>query len=148
MTQLSTGLRDSMMTVAPFATALGNCIMNFYSGTIPASADAALPSDALLLCTISDAGAGGALHWEAASAGGVLAKSSSQVWRGTCVATGNATWWSMQLPADSGAATTTGARMQGTLAVIGADINLSSVNLVTGAIQTLDYFVVAVPASV
>lgn len=148
MTQLSTGLRDSIMTVGPFTTSLTNCIMNFYSGTPPVSADSALPSDAVLLCTISDAGGGGGLHWEALSAGGVLAKSSSQVWRGTCVATGGATWWSMQLASDDGSATTTGHRMQGTLAVIGADINLSNVNLVAGAVQTLDYFVVALPASV
>lgn len=148
MAQLSTGLRDQMMTVAPFATALGNCIMNLYAGTLPPSADAALPSDAVLLCTISDAGGGGKLNWESASASGVLAKSSSQVWSGTNVATGTAAWWSMQLASDSGAATSTGVRMQGSLAVLGADINLSSVNLVTGAIQSLDYFVVSIPASV
>jgi len=148
MTQLSTGLRDQIMVTAPFATALANCTLNFYSGTMPASADAALPVDAVLLCTVSDAGGGGALHWESASAGGVLAKSSSQVWSGTNVATGTAKWWSMQLPSDTGTSSTTAVRMQGTLAVIGADINLSSVDLVLGAIQTLDYFVVAIPASV
>lgn len=147
MTQLSTGLRDKVMTVSPLSTTLANCIMNFYSGTMPTSADSALPLDAVLLCTISDTGAGGGLQWEAASVGGVLAKSSSQVWRGTCVATGTATWWSLQLPSDDATATSTGTRMQGTLAVIGADINLSSASLVTGAIQTLDYFVVALPAS-
>jgi len=148
MAQLSTGLRDAIMTVAPFKTALANCILNFYAGSLPASADAVLPVDAVLLCTISDAGAGGALNWEATSASGILAKSSSQVWSGANVATGTAAWWSIQLPSDDGSASTTGVRMQGRLAVIGADINLSSVDLVEGAIQTLDYFVVAIPASV
>jgi|ERR1700712_30431 len=148
MTQLSTGLRNAILTASPFKTALANCIINFYSGTMPASADAAKPQDALLLCTISDGGTGGGLNWEATAAGGQLAKSSSQTWRGNNVTTGTATWWSMQLPNDDGSASTTAVRMQGTLAAIGADINLSSVDLVSGAVQTLDYFVVALPASV
>jgi hypothetical protein len=148
MAQISTGLRDAIMSTAPFKTALGNCILNFYSGTIPATADAVQPSDALLLCTITDNGTGGTLQWEPASVGGVLAKSSSQVWNGANVATGTATWWSLQVGSDDGAASTTRVRMQGRLAVLGADINLSSVDLVQGAIQTVDYFVVAIPASV
>lgn len=144
----STGLRNQMLVSAPFIDVLATHVINIYSGTPPASADAALNPDNTLLVTISGEGTGAALQWDTAAADGVVQKAPGQVWKGTVASTGVATFYRMVSLADTGAASTTLARMQGTVAVINADLNMSSVNLVSGAEQKVDNFVASIPSTV
>lgn len=146
--EISTGLRNAILDSSPFRTALGGCVLNIYAGTRPATADAALGGDAVLLCTVSSEGGGGALNWEATASGGVLSKSTSETWKGTAAATGTAAFFRMQLASDAGAASSTAVRMQGSVDVLGADLNMSSVDFTSGAIETIDYATVTLPASI
>ncbi|MNY26269.1 hypothetical protein D3C86_1601070 [compost metagenome] len=50
------------------------------------------------------------------------------------------------LSADDGTASTAAVRIQGTVGLAGADMNLSSVALVSGATQSLNFYSVAMPA--
>jgi hypothetical protein len=48
---------------------------------------------------------------------------------------------------DTGVLSTTQKRLQGTCGLAGADMNMSSVGLVSGATQTIDAATLAMPAS-
>ena len=144
--QVSTALRNAMLASASLKSTLdaGSNIM-IYSGTPPANADAALSGNTLL-CTISVSGSG--IHFDTAVASaGVLAKAPAETWSGTNVATGTATFYRHQLTADAGALSTTAPRIQGTIAVAGADMNLTSVGLTSGATQGIDFYSVALPTA-
>lgn len=140
----STGLRNKMLDTASLDSILALGFIKIYAGTVPDTADASLGS-ATLLCTISKDGLGTGLSFEAAAVSGALAKLASETWQGTNVATGTATFYRHVTPSDTGASSTTEARLQGTIGLAGADMNLSGVGLVSGAIQGLDYYVVALP---
>lgn len=139
----STGLRNALLGTDSFKGTMDGCFLDIYAGTVPADADASIGS-ATLLCRISNNGAGTGLSFGTA-AGGVLAKDGAQVWSGTNVATGTATFYRLVTDTDTGAASTTEARLQGTVAVLGADLNLSSVALASGAPQAIQFFYVALP---
>ncbi|KWR85521.1 hypothetical protein [Pseudomonas sp. PI1] len=146
--QLSTGLRNAVMAVSSFRAALAGCVINVYSGTIPATADAALSGDAVLLYTISVDGGGGGLGWESAAVGGVLSKSTSEAWKGTVVAAGTISFFRLQAPADTNGASTTDIRIQGTAGVLGFDLNMSKDAVIVSEVQTVDYATITVPASI
>lgn len=140
----STGLRNKMLDASPLRTALNLGFLKIYSGAVPATADDALGS-AVLLCTISNNGTATGLTFATAAASGVIAKNSAEVWKGTNEASGTASFYRFVAPGDTGALSTTEARMQGAIAISGAELNLSSTTLTAGAEQTIDYFVTAIP---
>lgn len=140
----STGLRNALLGTGSFKGTMDGGFLDIYAGTVPTDADAAIGS-ATLLCRISDNGTGTGLDFAASAAAGVLAKDGSQVWSGTNVATGTATFYRFVASGDTGAASTTEPRLQGTVAVLGADLNLSSVALSSGAPQAIQFFYVALP---
>ena len=73
-------------------------------------------------------------------ANGTLQKNASETWQGTNVASGTATFFRHVASGDDGTASTTQARMQGTVDVAGADLNLTNPSLVSGAPQAVDYY--------
>lgn len=142
--KFSTGLRRALLAVAPLRTALNGCELRVYSGPEPASVDAAIAASNQLLLTIkTDAGAG--LTWEADAPGGVITKNLAEDWRGTVSAAGAATFFRLVLPADTDAASTSAVRIQGSVAIAGADLNFSSTALVVGAVQRLEAYAIALP---
>ena len=130
----------------PFDTIFNLCFIKIYAGTVPATADASIGS-ATLLCTVSNASGGTGLLWEAASVGGVLAKKVSETWSGTNVAGGTATFFRLVAAGDTAGASTTEARIQGTIAAGGADMNLGTTLLVNAATFTVNYFTQALVPS-
>lgn len=140
----STGLRNKMLDTSPLRTVLDLGFLNIYSGTPPATADDTLGA-AVLLCTISNSGTGTGLTFAPAASGGIIAKNNTEVWRGTNVASGTASFYRFVAPGDTGGFSQTEVRLQGSVDTIGADLNLSSVALTSGAQQSIDYFVVAIP---
>lgn len=140
----STGLRNRMLDTEPLNDILDLGFVKIYSGTPPATADATL-GGATLLCTISVSGLGTGLTFEAAAVSGVLAKNAAEVWQGTNVASGEASFYRHVAPGDTGGSSTTEPRLQGTVALVGGDLNLSDVDLVEDAPQSIDYYVVALP---
>uniref|UniRef100_A0A2G7SRC8 Uncharacterized protein n=1 Tax=Chryseobacterium sp. B5 TaxID=2050562 RepID=A0A2G7SRC8_9FLAO len=71
---------------------------------------------------------------------------STQTWSGTNIDTGTVQFFRFVGPSDSGALSTTLARLQGTVARAGADLNITSVELTAGAPQAVNFFSIALPA--
>lgn len=77
---------------------------------------------------------------------GVLAKKG--VWSFNGLAVGTAGWFRMKASAlDSGADSTTFARLDGSVAVSGADMNLSNISITVNAPVTVDTLTITMPAS-
>ena len=142
--KVSTGLRDHMLASGSFKNAMDSGFLRLYSGTEPATADAAV-APAVLQCTISDAGAGGGLTWEAVAVSGVLSKPVSQAWQGAVSPGGTVTFFRFVATGDDGLLSTSQRRIQGTIDIVGGDLNLSNTLLVNLSIQTINHFNVALP---
>lgn len=143
---ISTGLRNALLDTADMKTTMENGFIKIYAGTVPSTADASIGS-ATLLVTISDNSGVGGLDFEAAASGGILSKSSSQTWSGTNAASGTAAFYRFVTAADDGTLSTTQERIQGSVGLVGEDLNLSSTSLTSSATQTIDYFSIAIPYS-
>lgn len=140
----STGLRNQLLDTGSLRDILYEGFINIYAGTVPATADDALGS-ATLLSTISNASTSDGLTMDTEAMGGVLAKASGEVWSGVNVAGGTATFYRHIAVGDTGAASTTQARVQGSIGVSGADMNLTSTTLSNGATQTIDFYTLNLP---
>jgi hypothetical protein len=141
---VSTGLRNKLLDTAPLKTILNLGFINIYGGTVPATADDAIGS-ATLLCVVSNNSTGTGLTMASAASAGTLPKNSGEVWSGVNVATATATFYRHVAVGDTGASSSTEARVQGSVGTVGAEMNLSSVNLTNGATQTIDYYSIALP---
>ena len=82
-------------------------------------------------------------------AAGIITKEAA-VWSHAAVATGVAGYFRLVRTEDHdvGSTSTTALRLQGTVSTSGADLNLTSINIVSGATQTIDTFKLTEPTSV
>lgn len=141
----STGLRNALLVTGSLRDTMDLGFINIYAGTVPADADAAL-GGATLLCTISNNSTGTGLTLESAvAAAGVAEKTIAEVWSGVNAATGTASFFRYVAPADDGTLSTSQPRIQGSVGVSGAELNLSSTSLTSAATQTIDFFNLALP---
>lgn len=140
----STGLRDGTLVTGSLRSLLNGGRINIYAGAEPATADAAL-GGATLLCAVTVNSTGTGINFDTTASGGVLQKAPGEVWSGVNAATGVASFYRHVAAGDAGDASTTAARLQGTIGIAGADLNLSSTSLTSGATQTIDYYSVALP---
>lgn len=143
MTILSTGLRDYLAVEGSLRDVLTGCSIMIYTGAVPPNADAAIGA-ATLLCTIS--GTPNGIEFEASSSAGVLLKSAGQAWEGTNSASGNATFFRIVEDTDTGVSSTTEVRLQGTVGILAADLELSNVNLVNGEPLVINSAAFTIPA--
>lgn len=146
MPKLSTGLRDYMLGTDDFAAGLNGGVVRYYSGIVPVTADAALAGNTLLNI-ISNNATGAGINFATLPIGGVVSKNSAEIWRGQNVANGDATFFRFSGLTDAGLLSTTERRLQGTIGTVGADLNLSSVTMVSGNFRTIDSFNVALPTA-
>jgi len=147
--KLSTGLRDQLLDTGSLRDVLASGFIRIYSGTPPASADDAFndQGDATQLCLITVNGDGTTgLTLNADAASGAITK-NADLWSGTVSDTGVATWFRHVGAADTGAASTTEPRIQGSVGAGGADMNFSSTTLTAAATQTIDFYTITLPAS-
>ncbi len=142
----STGLRTAILgkaTVDASANGLRGILDGFlislYSGAQPANADQAPTGTLLLTVSVNAGGSGTPLHFDAPSLG-VINKAAAETWKGLGVAAGTAGWFRVYMPADAGTTNTTDARIDGSVAVTGGDLSLSTTNIVVGAPTTIDTF--------
>jgi hypothetical protein len=82
----------------------------------------------------------------AAPAAGVIAK-TSDVWSGVALADGTAGYFRLVTNLDDATLSTTQVRIQGTVSTSGAELNLTNINIASGATQTIDTFQLTEPAS-
>ena len=82
----------------------------------------------------------------AAASGGAVSKSG--VWSFNGVAAGTAGWFRLKgNAADAGGVSTVLPRLDGSVAVSGADLNLSNIAITVSAPVTVDTFTVTIPAA-
>ena len=89
------------------------------------------------------------LQFESASAGSIT-KLASQTWSGVIAATGTAGWFRLKGPvadADATDASEVVLRLDGSVAVSGGDLNLTSTALVLSATETVTTFTPTEPAA-
>lgn len=141
----STGLRNAMLATGSAKAALDGGRINIYAGAAPATADAAV-GGATLLCAITLNSTGTGILFDTAAVNGVLAKKPSETWSGSIVATGTATWYRHVAAADDGTLSTTAPRLQGTVALIGADLNIDP-NFISGQTKVIEHYVIALPTA-
>lgn len=146
MLKFSTGLRAAMLATGSLRGALNGGEIRIFSGPEPASVDSAISvSNTLLAVLKTDAGAG--LTFEATAPGGTITKNLAEVWQGTVIASGTATFYRFVLAADTNVGSTTAARLQGNVGIAGADMNLSNTALTSGAVQGMEAFSITLPES-
>lgn len=140
--KMSTGLRNQMLSGDSLkATFDAGSEIRIYSGSVPANADDSIGA-ATLLCTIKNGASG--ITFDSAATNGILQKNPAETWQGTCGATGTASFYRHVLTADDDTTSASAPRYQGTVGLVGADMNLTSTNLVTSAVQGLDYHAVTI----
>lgn len=138
----STGLRTQLLDTGSLKTIMALGFLKIYGGAIPADADAA--ATGTLITTISVNSTGTGLSFAAAASAGVLSK-AAEVWSGVNGSSTTATYFRHVAVGDDGTLSTTQARIQGTVGTAGADLNISSTALTSGATQTVDFYNVALP---
>jgi hypothetical protein len=150
--QLSTGLRNGMLNSTGFTEALNDGVIYIYSGPQPTNADAAVSGTLLGTVTVNNgAWAAGSptngLGFDAPALG-VISKAAAEVWRMLGVASGTAGWFRMVgNAADAGGSSTSLPRLDGSVAISGGDMNLSSTTIAIGVPTTIDVFTFTLPAS-
>lgn len=141
----SVGLRNAMMVDGSFKSQMDNCTLKIYGGTEPTNSSDAIGS-ATLLCELFNGNDGiTTLTFEGTATDGIIQKTASEVWEGTCVATGTATFYRLELAADDQAQSTTHKRLQGSVGVVGADLLIGDVGLVQNTPQRLSFYSVVLP---
>ena len=147
--KMSTGLRNQMLSGDSLKGIFdAGSEIRIYGGTIPPSADNSIGA-ATLLCVIKNGSSG--ITFDSDAVNGILVKNPSETWQGTVLAAAgagtNATFYRHVLTADDNAVSATTPRYQGTVAVVGADMNLTNTLLVSGAVQGIDYHAVTIASA-
>ena len=142
--QLSSGLRDHMLITGSFKSGLDGGVLKIYAGAMPATADA--DSSALtVLCTISLDATGTGITFGSTVTAGVLTKNTGEIWRGLIGSNGTATFLRFMSIGDTGTLSTSAKRVQGTVGVVGADLNFSNITFVSGNYKVIDSLNVTLP---
>jgi len=150
MIKLSTGLRNNLAGATGFASTFDNGVIHIYSGAQPLNADSAVSGTLLGIVTVD----GGAFSFGtptnglsfAAPANGTVSKAVEN-WRFNGIAAGTAGWFRlMGNTADALGASATSVRLDGSVGVSGADLNLSNTTIAIGAPNTVDVFSFTFPA--
>ena len=145
MAKFSTGLRTAMLGTNDFKALMTNCKVLIYSGTAPATADAAL-GGATLMYTITVDGGATLCTWGTAAAG-AIPKASAESWEGVAAAAGDMSFFRVVLDADDGTESTSAYRVQGTVGTALADMIVSTVTKALTDPLVLNFFAVALPTN-
>lgn len=145
--KVSTGLRNAMLDTGSMKGTMDGGKIQIYSGTPPVNADDAIGSAGTnnLLCEITLNGTGSGINFDTSAAGGILSKAPAEVWKGTNVASGTASFYRHVATGDDGTLSTTQPRLQGDIGTAAKEMNLTSVGLTASAEQNLDHYSVALP---
>lgn len=141
--KISTGLANALLAEKSLKAALDGGELRLFAGNVPASADEAVGS-AVLLGVYKASGAG--IHFESAADKGALSKAAAEAWTGTAVASGTASFLRHVLPADDNGASTTAPRIQATVALAGADVDMTTLTVTqSAALQPMEYYTIVMP---
>lgn len=149
--RLSTGLVQEMMKTGgkSMADAMLNGWMEIRNGAQPANADAIETGTQLVKITLASGAhtpgspTNGITLGDAV--GGVLAKLAGQVWSGLGLANGTAGYWRYHSNADTGGASTTFSRIDGSIGTSGADMIMANTTISLGGTTTIDTVAITLP---
>jgi len=146
--RLSTGLRNKLLDGGSGGGIKGAFNLGFISirtGSQPTTADVGATGSELGVVSVSGGGTG--LTFDAA-ASGTIAKAVAETWRFTGLIEGTAGWFRLYAPGDTIAnASSSAARLDGSIGTSGADLNLSNLAIVASQVNTCDSFSITMPAS-
>lgn len=128
-----------------------NAVIDIYSGSQPATADAAETGTKLATITLG----GGAFTADAAANGinfdvaasGVLSKDTAETWSGLGLAAGTAGWFRLYDNGYATGASTTEIRLDGSVATSGGQLGLSNTAITVGGTTTVDTATLTMPAA-
>lgn len=117
-----------------YGSHMSGSLLYLFSGTPPTSAEAAIdPNVNTLIVTVSDNDSGGDLNYDTSAAAGTVQKDPNQVWSGTVLNSGIPTFFRLCKQPDNGISyTPSAARLQGTVGMGGADLNVSRTTFING----------------
>lgn len=143
--KLSTGAVNKVLGTGSLKSVFTACFLDVYSGPRPASADAAATGTKLATIYSDNGDVGVGLGWGTA-ADGELPKASGETWSGPVLAAGTAGWFRIREAGDAGTgASTTAARIDGSVAAVGGDLTLGVLTLAAGAPFVINSFSVVLP---
>lgn len=126
--------------------------IKIFSGSQPASPNDAETGTELVKITKNSGthatGTGeNGLQFEAEAAAGVLAKKAAEVWSGQAGNTGTGGWFRFYAKEGVAGASTTAIRFDGSVGTSGADLQMASTSITSGATVTIDNFTITMPIS-
>ena len=152
----STGLKNQLFGAIRGAVAttysLEHGCIYVYTGTQPATADAAATGTLLGIVTVSagaftHGSATNGLDFDAPSAG-VMAKAVAETWQFVGLADGVAGWFRHSgNPADAQGISTTLPRIDGRISTSGAEVSMANLTVTTGATSTVDAYSLSWPST-
>lgn len=140
-TSVSSGLQAALLNAGGFKETMDGSEFRIYAGIVPAASDDSIGA-ATLLCTVKNGASG--VTFDITTAPGVALKPSGETWSGTNAASGTPSFYRLVQSADDGTSSATAVRVQGSVGIVGADMNISSGALVSGAPQSITYYAVTV----
>lgn len=140
--KLSTALCNKLLDTAPMRTVFATPEIRFYTGTVPLTADAAVPAGFAIAARVKQAG--GALVFNTTATDGVLTK-SGMAWTDSTGTNpgGTATFYRMVNSTDDESDQTIAKsllRIQGTVGTGAADMNLVSTTIAANTTFTINYY--------
>lgn len=155
--RLSTKLRNNMLSSIGFKESFDLGLIGFFTGTQPASADAAATGTLLFYLYSDGASAATGLTWDA-PVDGVVSKAAAQTWSGIALTGGVVGWFRIMQFVTSIAATKaagiaddttakTNARVDGSVGTSGTDITVSNTSVSASAMQVLQSLSITLPSA-
>lgn len=142
----STGLRNKLLDTSPLRTIFSGGYLLLYAGPVPSSADDAIVGGThTLLCDVRNNNTTTGITFASSASGGSITKNLSETWSRAAGNTGTATFYRLVASTDTGASSTTEARLQGSIGTSGADLNLTTTSLNASTVYTIDTFSVSLP---
>lgn len=137
-TKISTGAALALTTGGlSLKETFDGCEFRIFSGTEPTTANDSKGAGTLLCVVDNETDP---VTFEQLVAG-TLHKTTGETWQGTNVATGTATWFRLVKPSDADDASSSAVRLQGSVGVLNADLNLLDTALVSSVLQQItDYY--------
>ena len=146
MFSISTGLANHLMTGGSLKAAIDGKVIRIYSGTVPATADAAIdPASHTLLCTLSNGGDGTGVTMAGDPVNGIIGKNGGETWKGEIVESGVAAFFRFVAADDDGAQSNQAVRVQGSVGVLNADFLVGDAVFSAGDEQRCDSCNMGIP---
>ena len=142
--KLSTGLRNKMLDTSSLRTIFNLGFLEIWAGTVPTDADQTT-SGATLLVRISNNNTTTGLTFAATASAGAITKNLAETWSKAAAGTGTATFYRFVAAGDTQALSTTEARIQGTVGLAGADLNVASMSYAASTVYTVDSYTISLP---